>query len=186
MTIALLARHWWVVAVRSGLALLFGLSILFLSRRQLSIIVLVFSIYALLDGIWAIATARMASRRLSEIWPICLEGLVSAALGVTALVWPFVPQGVVSLIAAYGLLTGVLEIIAALRLPPMTAGHWLLGTAGVCSLFLAVAIVLMSHADAGLVAIALGTYAVAFGALMLLAAVRFRLDHARLLTRTAT
>jgi hypothetical protein len=73
-------------------------------------------------------------------WPVLFEGAVSLGVGWLALGWPLVPQDAVRAIAAWGLLTGVLELVAAARLPRQSAGPWLLLTGGVFSLFLAVLI----------------------------------------------
>ena len=60
---------------------------------------------------------------------------MSIGLGLLALMFPFVPRQFVYALAAWGVITGCLDAIAAIRLPREGAGHWLLGTAGVSSLF---------------------------------------------------
>jgi uncharacterized membrane protein HdeD (DUF308 family) len=140
-------------------------------------------VYAVLDGLWAIGSASRASTRPFEAWPVALEGIVSLALGLLALVWPFISRELIYLIAGWGILTGVLEVLSGRRLPADTAGHWLLETGGVCSLFLAVLVLILPHADLRPIVIALGTYALLFGVLVLLAAVRFRQGHAAMRAR---
>jgi hypothetical protein len=110
------------------------------SNVTLSIVVMLFGLYALLDGVWTIGAGTRASTHVFDAWPVLLEGVVSVALGLLALAWPWVPRRFVYVLAAWGLITGVLELVAALRLPREGAGHWLLGTAGVSSLFLAILI----------------------------------------------
>ncbi len=178
MTIMALVRHWWMIAVRGGLAMLFGASILLWPHRTLSTVVLLFGLYAVLDGIWAMAmamaTTGRASKQLIEAWPVGLEGVVSVVLGLLALVWPFVSRELIYVIAGWGIVTGILEIAAALRLPSKATRHWLLGTGGVCSLSLALLVLALPHADIGPVATALGVYALLFGVVMFLAASGFR------------
>jgi uncharacterized membrane protein HdeD (DUF308 family) len=91
-----------------------------------------------------------------------------------ALGWPLVPRDAVRTIAAWGLLTGILELIAAARLPRRSAGYWLLLTGGVFSLFLALLILMLSHALEPSMARAVGVYAFLFGALLVAAAVSLR------------
>ena len=81
------------------------------------------------------------------------------------------------MIAGWGIVTGILEIASAVRLSSKTAGHWLLGTGGVCSLSLALLVLVLPHADIGPVATALGVYALLFGVVMFLAASGFRQRH---------
>jgi len=84
------------------------------------------------------------------------------------------PQPAVRPIAVWGLLTGVLKIVAAALLPREGAGYWLLATGGVFSLFLALLILMLPHASQAYVVCALGVYALAFGALLVGAAVSLR------------
>jgi uncharacterized membrane protein HdeD (DUF308 family) len=103
-----------------------------------------------------------------------LEGAVSLVVGVLALVWPLVPRQLVGAVAIWGLLTGVLEIVAAVLLPRQGAGSWLLATGGVFSLFLALLILMLPQASQPYVVCALGIYALAFGTLLVAAAVSLR------------
>jgi uncharacterized membrane protein HdeD (DUF308 family) len=85
-----------------------------------------------------------------------------------------VPRDAVLAIAVWGLLTGVLELVAAARLPRRGAGCWLLLTGGMFSLFLAVLILLLPHAVEPSVASVVGVYALCFGALLVAAAISLR------------
>jgi uncharacterized membrane protein HdeD (DUF308 family) len=135
--------------------------------------VLLFSVYAILDGAWTISAGTRTSTRAFDAWPLLLEGAVSVGLGLVALAWPFVPRQFVYVLAAWGLITGVLELVAAIRLPRSAAGHWLLGTAGVSSLFLAALLLVLPHADDDLIMRVMAAYALAFGTVLLLAAIFF-------------
>lgn len=173
MNLASLVRNWWMMAVRGVLAIAFGVSILVWPDVTLSIVVMLFGLYALLDGAWTIGAGARASTRVFDAWPVLLEGVVSVTLGLLALAWPWVPRRFVYVLAAWGLITGVLELVAALRLPREGAGHWLLGTAGVSSLFLAILILLLPYAVDDFVLRVIAVYAQVFGAVLLLAAIFF-------------
>ena len=131
------------------------------------------------------ATAGRASKQLVEMWPVGLEGVVSVVLGLLAVVWPFVSRELIYVIAGWGIVTGILEIAFALRVSSRTAGHWLLGTAGVCSLSLALLVLVLPHADIRPVATALGVYALLFGVVMFLAALGFRQRRVAIRVRAA-
>lgn len=172
--LAALARNWWMVAIRGGLAVLLGLAILLLPRVGLGELVVLFGSYALLDGLWAVASALRVSPWALAAWPVALEGLAGIALGVLAFVYPWLPRELVHLIAAWGLITGVLEIIAALRLPRDTAGHWLLLTGGASSIFLALFLIALPRAVRDYLVNAIALYALLFGVIVSLAAYGFR------------
>lgn len=173
-----LARYWWMIAVRGGLAGAFGVALLAWPGMTLSIVVLLFAAYTILDGGWAIASAMVADRSIGRL-AVAVEGLVSLALGTLALVWPWVSRDFIQLVAGWGVLTGVLEIVAAASLPREQAGHWLLGTAGVCSLFLALLVQMVPVADVARVVDLIGAYALSFGLILTCAARWFRGAHRR-------
>ena len=175
--IATLLRNWWMMAIRGGLAIVFGLSLLLWPNVKLGPAVVLFGTYALVDGLCALVAALRASEWPLEGWPVALEGLVSMALGGVALVWPLVPGRLLHLVATWGILTGLLEIVAAVRLPHGAAGHWLLGTGGISSLFLALFILILPHADTARAFQLIGVYALVFGSVVFLAARRFRRSY---------
>ena len=169
-----LGQNWWMVGARGLLACLFGLAVLLQPGLSLNLLVATFGVYAVLDGAWAVASALWLERRSFATWPVLFEGAVSLGVGYLALGWPLVPRDAVRAIAAWGLLTGVLELVAAAGLPRRGAGHWLLVTGGVFSLFLAVLILMLPHAVEPSVAWAVGIYALCFGVLLTGAAVALR------------
>jgi uncharacterized membrane protein HdeD (DUF308 family) len=169
-----LGQNWWMVGARGLLACLLGLAVLLRPGLSLNVLVATFGVYAVLDGAWAVASALWVSRISFAMWPVLFEGAVSLGVGWLALGWPLVPRDAVRAIAAWGLLTGALELVAAARLPRRNAGYWLLLTGGVFSLFLAVLILMLPHAVEPAVARAVGIYALFFGALLMAAAVSLR------------
>jgi uncharacterized membrane protein HdeD (DUF308 family) len=169
-----LGKNWWMVAARGVFAILFGAMILLRPALPLNLLVAIFGVYAVLDGAWAVASALWISRMSFATWPVLFEGVVSLGVGGLALGWPLVPRDAVLAIAVWGLLTGVLELVAAARLPRRGAGYWLLLTGGMFSLFLAVLILLLPHAVEPSVASVVGVYALCFGALLLAAAISLR------------
>ena len=78
----------------------------------------------------------------------------------------------VRVLAQWGIATGVLEVLAAAHVP-RSAGHWLLLTGGISSLFLAFVLLILPHADVDSVVHLLVAYAEVFGFAVLLAAFWF-------------
>ena len=137
-------------------------------------VIVSFGTYAIADGILAIASALRAARPRTAGWPIALEGIVSVVLGVLAFAWPFFPQRVIAVLVAWGVLTGIFAIVAAVRLPRKLAAHWLVGTGGASSVFLALVVLALPRAGSDRAALGLAVYAIVFGIVILLAALRFR------------
>jgi uncharacterized membrane protein HdeD (DUF308 family) len=169
-----LGKSWWMLALRGALALLLGVLMLERPYWPLNLLVALFGIYALLDGTWAIVSALWVGRMRFAAWPVLFEGLASAAVGIFALTWPLIPRDLVLVIATWGLLTGIMELIAGFRVPPRSAGRWLLITGGVCSLFLSGLILALPHAMTPSLVRIVGAYAVIFGISLWAAALAFR------------
>lgn len=168
LAITALARSWWMMPIRGGFAILFGLTMFLWSDASLGGVVVLFGVYALVDGAWAVAIAVRGSDRRLDGWPVGLEGLLSIALGALALAWPLVSRGFVELVVAWGLLTGVLEIMWATRLPRESSARQLYAIGGVSSLFLAVVIWMLPQAGSTGVVWAIGAYAGVFGVVLCL------------------
>jgi uncharacterized membrane protein HdeD (DUF308 family) len=169
--LAAMIRNWWMTAARGALAVLFGLSVLWWPDVTLPTIVVLFGVYALVDGMLAIAAATHGRLRLLEAWPVALEGVASVVLGIVALGWPLrVPRDLLIALVTWGIATGILEIAQAVRLPRTRAAHWLLGMGGISSLFLAVLLLMLPYAGVDRIVQVIGVYALVFGTVVTLAA----------------
>lgn len=173
--LSVLARNWWAIALRGVLAIIFGILAFVWPAITLFVLVYIFGAYALLDGIFAIIAAVRAAERHTRWAALLIEGIISLAAGVIAFVMPIATLlAGAYLIAAWALLTGVLEIIAAVRLRRHMEGEWMLALTGVASIILG--IVLAAFPLTGMLAFAwlVGAYAVIFGVLLLALGLRLR------------
>jgi uncharacterized membrane protein HdeD (DUF308 family) len=163
-----------MMAARGVLAMLFGAAIALWRLPVFDAVIVSFGAYAIADGILAIASAVRAAHPRTAGGPIALGGIISVVLGVVAFVWPFLPRGVIGVLVAWGVLTGMCEIVAALQLPRNLAAHWLVMTGGASSIFLALVVLALPHAGSDRVALALAAYAIVSGIVMFVGSLRFR------------
>ncbi len=171
---ALLARNWWAVALRGVFAILFGLAAFFLPLTTISSLVLVFAIYMLVDGVFAIVAGVRAAAHHERWGLLILEGIVDLAAGAAALLLPgLTVLVVVTLLGVWAVVTGALLLGAAFRLHG-GHGRWLLALLGLVSLIWGVLLWLSPIAGALVLTYWLGGYALVFGALMLVFALRLR------------
>ncbi len=172
--IRIMARHWWVHVVRGILAVLFGLAALFWPGITLGVLVLLFGVWVLIEGVLAFASA-FQNREETGWWILLLEGLAGVVVAVCTFVWPLVTaQVLLVLIAAWALATGILEIVAAIRLRREIRGEWVLGLGGVLSILIGLFIVVHPAAGALAVVWAIGLYAILFGGLLIFLGVKLR------------
>ena len=141
-----LARNWWVVLLRGVAGIIFGLATFFAPEISLTALVLVFGAYAFLDGVLALISAIRRRGATDHWWLLVLEGVMGVAVGVLTFVWPDITAlALLYLIAAWALVTGGLEIAAAIRLRKVITGEWLLVLSGIASVALGVMLILFRN-----------------------------------------
>lgn len=170
-----LARNWWAVVLRGVLALVFGLIALFTPEITLSALILLFAAYALVDGVFAFVAGVRAAARHERWGALILEGVSGIAAGVLTFVWPGMTALVLLyLIAVWAILTGVFEVVAAVRLRQEITGEWMLGLSGLASVVFGVLLVIYPTTGALAVVWVIGAYAVLFGVLLVGLGLRLR------------
>ena len=119
-----LTRNWWLLALRGLVAALFGLAVLVWQGATLTALGLLFGAYALADGLLALIVSQLDRYEYKHGWELRLRGLAGVALGVLACFWPSITvQALVSLIAAWAILTGAFEAVAVLDLRNVVEGE---------------------------------------------------------------
>jgi len=119
-----LARKWWLLALRGMVAVLFGLAALVWPGATLTALVLLFGAYALVDGLLALIVSQLDRHEFDHGWVLLLKGLAGIATGVLTFLWPSVTaQALVYLIAAWAILTGAFEVMAAVDLRTVVEGE---------------------------------------------------------------
>jgi uncharacterized membrane protein HdeD (DUF308 family) len=170
---SILSRGWWLLLLRGLAAIAFGVLTWSQPGISLAVLVLFFGAYSLVDGILGIWTAVAGRVHHEHWWVLLLEGL----LGVGVLT--FFAPGVAAIallfyIAIWAIGTGVLEIVAAVRLRKEIDGEWMLILAGLASVVFGA--LLMAQPGAGALALIwlIGSYAIVFGVLLVLLAFKAR------------
>jgi uncharacterized membrane protein HdeD (DUF308 family) len=168
--------HWWALALRGAIAILFGLAALLRPGIALGALILLFGAYALVDGVFAIVGVFGGTRGGTPRWLLLIEGIAGILAGLIAFVLPGLTAVVLLyLIAAWAVVTGIFEIATAIRLRQEIRGEWALIIGGVLSVLFGVILAVIGPV-AGLLSLIwlIGIYAVAFGILMLITAFQVR------------
>lgn len=173
--IQMLSRHWWVLALRGVLAIIFGILALLWPGLVLGTLILLFGAYAFVDGVFAIIAGIRAYGDNKRWWVMLIEGLLGVAVGILTFLWP-ITAGMVLLyfIAAWAIVTGIFEIIAAIQLRREISGEWLMILSGVLSVLFGIVIIIFPGAGALSITWILGAYAILFGILFIILAFRLR------------
>jgi len=135
-------------------------------------LVLLFGVYAIVDGVLALGLAAEPHRPRSAL---IARGLISIAAGIVALVWPGITGFVLLIvIASWAIVSGVLEVVMAIQLRKKIEGEWLLALEGVLSIAFGVLLMLAPLAGAIVLGLWIGAYALVLGGMLIGTAFRLR------------
>lgn len=163
-----LARNWWALVLRGLAAILFGVAAILLPGITIQLLVLFFGAYALVDGVLAVVGALNHRQTHNRWWVLLLEGAVGILVGILTFLNPgLTALALLYFIAAWGILTGALEIITAFRLRSEIEGEWLLGIGGGLSILFGVLIGIFPGLGALAIIWLAAIYAILFGALLI-------------------
>lgn len=170
-----LLRSWWILALRGLIAIAFGVLALIWPGLTLLALVSLFAAYALLTGAVSIFGAIRNRKSDDEWWLLLLLGLVALGAGVIALIHPGLTTLVlVLLIGANALVTGVLDIAAAVRLRKAIRGEWMLILSGVAAIVFGILVFMFPAAGALALVWMISLYALVTGVLLLTVSFRLR------------
>jgi uncharacterized membrane protein HdeD (DUF308 family) len=170
----ILARNWWVLALRGALAVLFGIVAIMWPGATIAAFVLLFGAFALVDGVLSLAGAVRPEPGQSRGVLIAF-GLISLLAGVAVLALPGPSTlALIWVTAAWAVMVGVSAIAAAIALRKVIRGEWMLAAFGVLSLALGVFLVARPIEGAVGLMWAVGAYAIMAGATLLALGFRLR------------
>jgi uncharacterized membrane protein HdeD (DUF308 family) len=111
-----------------------------------------------------------------ERWgALLIEGIAGIVASAITVAWPGITAlALVFVIAAWAIVTGAFELVAAVRLRKHITGEWLLALGGIASVVFGVLLILAPVAGAVVIALWVGAYTLVFGVLMIALGFRLR------------
>lgn len=168
-------KFWWSFLLRGILATLFGLIAIFLPGITLEVMTIFLGAFLVVDGFVSFYVSLKGRGRGLNWGVLLLEGLLGIAVGVFTLIWPGITVLVIVLLVAFwAMVTGVLEIIAAVSLRNEIQGEWLLGLSGILSILFSVILFVNPGIGAVTLIWLIGIYAIVFGVAMIFLGLRLR------------
>ena len=170
-----LARSWGWIVLRGVAAILFGVLAFAWPNLTLTVLVIFWGAYALSDGLLALIAAFRIRDGGRPMWPLVVVGVLGIAAGVLTFMWPGMTALILlSFIAAWALITGIFQVVAAIRLRKMISNEWLLALSGLLSI--AFGALMIARPGAGAVAVIwiIGWYAILFGLVHVMLGFRLR------------
>jgi len=169
-----LAQNWWVFLLRGILAIVIGILAFVWPGVTLVSLVLLFGIYAAADGILAIASA-IAGHTPMPRWWLAIVGVAGLAAAFMAFTRPgFTLAVLIVVIAAWAIVSGIMQIIGAIQLRKEIDNEWFLILSGIASVIFGG--ILLFRPGLGTLALifTLGTFAVIEGLLLIAFSIRLK------------
>ena len=169
-----LARYWWLILLRGIVAIAFGVFAFVAPGLTLVALVLFWGAFTLIDGVLALAHAIMGGNMGSRWW-LALVGLAGLAAGIVTFMMPGLTLLLLLwFIAVWSIVLGVFQIVGAIRLRNEIDNEWTLILSGVVSVLFGLILLFAPVPGAIGVAWVIGTYAIIFGVLLVMAALRLK------------
>lgn len=170
-----LSRNWWALVLRGVIGVAFGVMALTWPGMTWLVLTLFFGAYIFVDGVFALVSAFSGESHARNWWSLIVEGVLGVLVGAITFFWPGITAlTLLYLVAFWAIATGAFEIATAIRLRREIEGEWALALAGVVSLLLGLAILIMPLAGLLTVVWLIAAYAIAFGTLLIVAGLRLR------------
>ena len=169
-----LAKNWWLLLLRGIAAIIFGLLALAWPGLTLLTLILFYGAFALVDGVLAIVAAITGGVPGSRWW-LAIVGLLGIAAGLLTFLTPGLTALVLLFfIAGWAIVTGVFEIIGAIKLRKEIDNEWLLILGGIISVLFGAGMMLAPGAGALALVWVIGAYSVVMGVLFVALAFRLK------------
>ena len=134
-----IARAWSVLLIRGICNVLFALFAFIQPGLTLVTLVLLWGVYAVVDGAMSLTTGIAARRGGGHSWSLVASGACGLVAGVLACIWPGVTLFVLlAIMALWAIVRGALEIAAAIKLRHILPRAWLLAVSGAASVLFGV------------------------------------------------
>jgi uncharacterized membrane protein HdeD (DUF308 family) len=168
-------KHWWQIALRGFLALIFGILVLAWPGVALAILAIIFGAYVFVDGIFTLVAAVNYKAGAGRRTWLFIRGIAGIVVGLITFFWPAITAlALVIIIAAWALVTGVMELIFAFKANQDSAIRWMFAISGILSLILGALMLAQPIIGALVIVWVIGAYAVLAGILLIILGFRLR------------
>lgn len=163
-----LSRVWWVPGLRGLFALCYGMLAFLAASHALRLLILFFGIFALVDGLFALAAGIASTASKDFMRSSLTEGIIGVGIGAGVLLAPGIAEAtLIYLVATWAILTGVFEIFAVDKKDKVTLNETPFGIFGVLSIVAGALLFFYPRQGAYALTWLLGGYCLIFGVTLL-------------------
>ena len=159
-----LSRNWWVLLLRGVAAIIFGVLAFIWPGHSLLALTLLWGAYAVADGVLSLSGAFRGETRWGSRWWLGLVGVAGIIAGVGTFFYPGMTALVLlTFIAVWAIVIGVLEVAGAIRLRKEIRNEWLLILNGLIAIAFGVYLLVRPGQGALTLIWVIGAYAIISG-----------------------
>jgi uncharacterized membrane protein HdeD (DUF308 family) len=172
----MLARNWWVFAVRGAAAIVFGVLAIVWPERTLPVLIALFAAFALVDGAsLLISLIRGDPDARRGGWSVAIIGILGVVAGIVAFFLPGLTAiSLLYVVAAWSIASGIFQIVAAITLRRQIEGELWMAIGGILSIVFGLYLAIFPGEGLLALVLILGIWAIVFGASSLALAIRLR------------
>ncbi len=169
-----MAGNWWLVVLRGVAAIILGIIAFAMPGEALLTLILFWGAFAMVDGVLAIIAAVKGGNPMPRWW-LAIVGIA----GITAGALTFLIPGLAALvlltfIAVWAIVLGVMEIIGAIKLRKEIQGEWLLILNGAISVLFGLVLLWRPVTGALALIYIIGFYAIVLGVIYVIFGLKMR------------
>jgi len=170
-----ISRNWWVLLIRGLVAVIFGILALTKPGVTLAVLIMFFGAYYLVDGVFSIIASLTAPKGYRGwVW-LLISGIAAVVIGLLTFFMPHVTALVLLYyFIAWLIVTGVMQVVAGIRLRKEISGEFFLIAGGILSVLFGLYLFVNPGVGALAVIWLIGAYALVFGLIMIVVAFRLR------------
>ncbi len=168
-----LQKNWWLVAVRGVLAILFGILALASPYIVIFSLLAFFAFFAILSSFFILTFAFLGEKENRGIR--ILEGVIFMGAGIVVLLNPVSALGgIMIFIAAWAILSGIMQIIGAIKMRKVISNEFMMILNGVISLIFGILLAGNLIQGAGVMLMVFGVFAILSGLFSIILAFRIK------------
>lgn len=161
-----LEKTWWIAVLRGLIAILFGIFALVNPEGAGSLMVLIFGIFLLVDGLLNLIGSILYYRTAVDWWVYLVIGMLEIGVAIITFVRPEITGTVLAiLIGLWALFKGLIELMAGIALRDEVRGEWILILAGILTIAFGVFALMLPFTESVAAIWMLGLYALLNGTL---------------------
>lgn len=170
-----ISRHWWWLALRGFIAIIFGALALIWPQWALLSLVLAFGAFALVDAFFTLIWGIISMGSYDRWWAIRRGAVAAIIIGLLAFLWPGKTAVVLMYsIAVWAIIAGVLEIMVAIPLRRVITGKQTRFVYGILSVVFGVLLFVIPSTGALSLVWVIGYYTMVMGIMLIILGFRLR------------